>query len=483
MFSNLKLKGRLLAGYSIPVVICVGIVGLVYSTASKVFDTFQEVERVQTVLIDVNDMSADAKSMIQNLRGHIIDSSQGFNKDYQEDYQKTKQVANHVEGLIKIPEQKILIQKMIEAVENYNEYGNQAINLVNQGKQAEAVKLFKAGTGTRFAQEFDELQTKFKEREEAVLKQETQASKAALSQMLTVLILGSILLILLATATALFISSGITHTINQAVNAIASSSTEIAATIEQQEHTAAHQASAVNQTTTTMDELGSSSRISAEQAEVAAASAQQVLTLAETGNAAVNYTLEDMAVLKDKVEAIANQILELSEQTNQIGSISTLVKDLANQTNMLALNAAIEAVRAGEHGKGFAVVAGEIRKLAEQSKHSTDRINTLVSTIQNAIQVTVNVTNEGTKKVEQGVKTAEGTALTFARVADAVKSVVTSSQQISLTAKQQAIAIQQVVDSMNSINQGAIENASGINQTKIGTQKLNEAALNLQAVV
>jgi methyl-accepting chemotaxis protein len=63
--------------------------------------------------------------------------------------------------------------------------------------------------------------------------------------------------------------------------------------------------------------------------------------------------------LRDQVTAIANQIIRLSEQTAQISTVSDLVADLANQTNMLALNAGVEAARAGEQGKGFAVVAGE----------------------------------------------------------------------------------------------------------------------------
>lgn len=107
-----------------------------------------------------------------------------------------------------------------------------------------------------------------------------------------------------------------------------------------------------------------------------------------------------MSTLKDKVNALAEQILHLSEQTQQIGGISELVGNLANQTNMLALNAAIEAARAGEHGKGFGVVAGEIRKLADQSKKSAEKINALVTDIPGAINTTVIVTDEGTKTVD-----------------------------------------------------------------------------------
>jgi methyl-accepting chemotaxis protein len=301
--------------------------------------------------------------------------------------------------------------------------------------------------------------------------------------LISTLLVASVLLMLFGAGIARLISSGIVGTIDRAISSIATSSTEIAATVEEQERMASQQAASVNQTTTTMDELGASSRATSQQIETAASQAIQALNLAGTGTKAVEQTLEAMATLKTKVQDMQGQIMQLSEQTDRIGNISTVVSDLANQTNMLALNAAVEAVRAGEHGKGFGVVASEIRKLADRSKKSATQINLLVADIQKAINSTVMVTDEGTKTVEFGVNIASETAAAFAGVADAINNVVLTSQQISLNAKQQAIAIEQVVEAMNSLNQAAAQTASGITQTKVGTQKLNEAALDLKAVV
>jgi len=297
------------------------------------------------------------------------------------------------------------------------------------------------------------------------------------------MILGPLTAIIFGIFFSITIAKPLSSKISGIVSTIVSSSSEIAATAEQQERTAAQQAAAVSQTTTTMDELGASSRATAEQAESAATGARQAMALTESGSQAVNRTLEEMAMLKERVGAIASQILRLSDQTNQIGNISSLVSDVANQTNMLALNAAVEAVRAGDHGKGFAVVAAEIRKLADQSKTSAQKISTLVADIQNSINLTVMVTDEGTKTVQEGAKTAQGTADAFAGVADSIHNIAVNSQQISLSAKQQAIAIQQVVQAMNALNVAATETASGISQTKVGIQRLNEAALNLKVVV
>ncbi len=264
---------------------------------------------------------------------------------------------------------------------------------------------------------------------------------------------------------------------------IASSSTEIVTTIEQQEGTISQQASSVHETTTTMNELGAASLQAAEQAEASSAGAQKALTLVEQGTQAVQQTQESMNMLREQVEAIAEQIIRLSEQTGQIVGVSELVADLANQTNMLALNAAVEAVRAGEQGKGFAVVAREIRKLADESKNSADKINNLITDIQTAMNSTVMVTDEGTKKTEEGIKLTQGTAATFAGVTDAVNTVFVNSQQISLSARQQAVAVQEVLSVMNNINLGAQETSVGISQVKTSTRQLDEAAKDLQAAV
>jgi methyl-accepting chemotaxis protein len=243
------------------------------------------------------------------------------------------------------------------------------------------------------------------------------------------------------------------------------------------------QASAVNETTAAMNELDASFQQSAGQADVAATRAREALTFTEEGMSAVKQTLEGMSSLQSKVEAVAEQILHLSEQTSQIGNISMLVSELANQTNLLALNAAVEAARAGEHGKGFAVVAAEIRKLADQSKKSAERINTLVLDIQNATNATVMAMEEGTKTVEAGTHLSYKTAEVFEGLAESIMHVSESSQQTLLNVKQQVAAVRQVVEAMDAINNGSKETASGISQTRIGVQQLNDAAQSLQVIV
>lgn len=121
----------------------------------------------------------------------------------------------------------------------------------------------------------------------------------------------------------------------------------------------------------------------------------------------VRANIDKMILLRQKIQIIAELILELSEYTEQIGDTIEIVEDIAEQTNMLALNAAVEAARAGEHGKGFSVVAGEIRKLADESKQATTKITSLIKDIQQATNSTVMAAEEGSKEIEAGVEIAD----------------------------------------------------------------------------
>ncbi|MBD1815446.1 methyl-accepting chemotaxis protein [Microcoleus vaginatus DQ-U2] len=302
-------------------------------------------------------------------------------------------------------------------------------------------------------------------------------------ELLSALIAGVGMTAAIVSATAIFFASRTTRSINEIVRAIASSSSQIAVTLEQQERMVTQQLYAAYRTATKMDELGESSKACAEQAEAAAFGAGQALKLTAGGSQAVDNTLKEMATLTENVGAIQKQILRLSEQTDRIGNISSLVSDLANQTNMLALNAAVEAVRAGESGKGFAVVASEIGKLADRSKESASKINALVADIQKAIRSTATVTDNGTKTVENGVKIARKTADAFAGVAEAIDRIVLNSKQISFTARNQATAIEDVVEAVNSLNLATQETASGISQVKLGIAQLHHAAQDLKLVV
>jgi methyl-accepting chemotaxis protein len=451
-----------------------------------VWDSYNAFKIIQTQDLRIQKLSGDITYLDEVLTASARLSATTGNKRWEERYLSyvPKLDAELAEAQKLLPNvfKSDAFAKTNAANEKLVAMETRAFELVNQGNP-------KAATALLLGSEYEAQKKIYSQGlEEAIaglqnyVNTNIQAKSQQAFTAIALLLIASVIL-LFAWISVLRTMLGYDRAINTAGLIISTSSNEIAATVQQQERTIAGQASSVNQTTTTMEELGASSRQSAEQAAASAAGARQALVLAEEGTKAVHETIQGMSTLKNKVEAIAQAIIRLSEQTNQISGISGLVGDLANQTNMLALNAAVEAARAGEHGKGFGVVASEIRKLADQSKKSSDKITALVGDIQSAINTTVMVTDEGTKTVDQGLELTNSTATTFAGFADSINNVFLNSQQIALSAQQQAVAVQQVVAAMNSLNLSAKESASGITQVKVSTEQLNEAAQKLKAVI
>lgn len=471
-FKDLKLKQQILIGYVCPSLLTLAVAGIGMWSTDQLQQHNKASEIGWQLVQDTDRLDLAIAKFQRAARGYLLTPDPSYLQDYNENVKLYRELGNSLNQLMtrySSPVQQERLQKLLQLGEELYQDNNQLITLVQAGKRAEAVRSFSHDQFRQLRQELTNLINTLNTEEERLQALRDAETQTAVQRAVTIAILGAILAVLSALLLGIAIANPISQTLNSIVNTVASSSTEIAAAVEQQERVVNHQASAVSQTTTTVDELGASSKATAVQAEANAVAAQQVLNLVDGGHSNSRSTFDPNSSLREKVEQIAQQILHLSHQVSQIDSIANLASSLANQTNMLALNAAVEAVRAGEHGKGFAVVASEIRKLADQSSKAAERINVLVSDIQTATNSTVMVTDEGTKAVE--------------RIVSAINEITVNNQQISLTARQQAIAIQQIVDAMNTLNSSAQETASGITQTKIGTQKLNEVALDLKALV
>jgi methyl-accepting chemotaxis protein len=190
-----------------------------------------------------------------------------------------------------------------------------------------------------------------------------------------------------------------------------------------------------------------------------------------------------MTQIKMQVESIAENILALSEQTQQIGEIIATVSDIATQSNMLALNASVEAARAGEYGKGFAVVAVEVRNLAEQSRQATAQIKAILSDIQKATNATVMVTEEGTKGVEEGVQLAAQAGEAIKQLESVIEESAQVAMQVVAGGRQQASGIEQIALAMQNINQATNQSLVSVQQTEKAAQELNELARSMAEIV
>ena len=232
-----------------------------------------------------------------------------------------------------------------------------------------------------------------------------------------------------------------------------------------------------------IEKLSTSSQQTKMTAEKVAEKSQQILLMSSKEHEAVKANIEKMRTLKQKIEIIAELILELSEHTQQIGSIIGVVEDITEQTNMLALNAAVEAARAGEHGKGFAVVASEIRKLADESKQATSKISSLIHDIQQATNSTVMATEEGTKEIESGVDLAHQIAQSIDVLKTTINETVKSVDEIVTAANHQSLRTNEVSDVVTSINEGMLDSAGNIKQNLVILQGLINISRSLKEKV
>jgi hypothetical protein len=403
-------------------------------------------------------------------------NGEGLSLAFLEQYFSTEQMTD-------IAEFRENLDLIVEKIQEYDDASSQMIALAQQGQPEAANQLFAQQSRDEIAAEFSFLNEHLHEIHQSLVLQGQATTEKSLHQLIQGLIFIAVGMGGLSGLALWWFVSRASKTISQTASQVTQSTHEIMSTVEQQTATAAAQASAVNQTTATMEELERSAQASAEQAQKASQSANQALQLTAQGNDAVQETLVGMQELQTRVGVISEQALRLSEQNQQIGSISQLVSTLSNQTNMLALNAAVEAVRAGEAGKGFSVVAGEIRKLADESKKSAEQINDLVAEIQSTVNSTVVATQEGTQTVTSGMGLVQDTVKIFAGVQETVNDVVMSNQQIALNVQQQMQAMQQVVGAMTSLNRGAQETAQGTQQTQHEIQQLDASARSLQALV
>ncbi|MCW6036220.1 CHASE3 domain-containing protein [Spirulina subsalsa FACHB-351] len=483
IWNTLKLKTQMLLGYTIPVAVFAGSTLIVYTNANRVFDAFSQVETVQESIIEVDKMALAGSNMVANIRAYIFSQDREFVQLYEQSWLDFQESSQQLSQIVTDPQQMARFQQMNSIGEQYNTYAQQQINLISQNRLEESINLFRQGGGKQFLLNFLELNGQFNTEETNRLQLQNQEARSTLQNAVNLLILGAVISAISAILIAWLIASLVSEKISQAIDEITNSSRDISIAVQQQEKLTSNQVISVEETSKTMDDLEISAKQASQQAETSASGASQVLSFAQNGNRLVEDTLVEMGHTRNKVEAIAEQITRLSEQTNQIGNISQLVGDLANQTNMLALNAAVEAVRSGEHGRGFSVVAAEIRKLADESQKSAHKINTLVNEIKRATLSTVMVTEEGIKSVGNTVNLAQKTAKAFTDVSEQINNIVLNSQQISVNSKQQAFAIQQVVIATNSINENAQQSSSGMNQVKQGVHKLNNAAFDLKAIV
>jgi archaellum component FlaC len=223
---------------------------------------------------------------------------------------------------------------------------------------------------------------------------------------------------------------------------------------------------AASETLATVQEMLTTVSGTAERARAVADAAQQSVEVSQGGQEALANTIAGMEVIQQRVEVIAENILKLSERTQQISDIIAAVKEIADQSRLLALNASIEAARVGKEGRGFAVVASEMRQLAGQSREAVARVHDILTEIQQATNTAVIVTEEGSRSVQQGTKLAIHAGEAIRNLATTIEEAAQAATHIASITHQQTSSMSQLATAMQSIKQVSTQTTVSIGQAR-----------------
>ena len=268
--------------------------------------------------------------------------------------------------------------------------------------------------------------------------------------------------------------------IQQSAQEVSDSAHELSGMAQYVATSSQQQAAATSSAAATIEELTVSINQVADSAGEVESRADQAGGLAHQGGKEAALSASQIGVVSEKVSTTTDRMHALSQQVNEIDSIVTVIKEVADQTNLLALNAAIEAARAGEAGRGFAVVADEVRKLAERTASSAQEITSMINNIQDGVGGAVEQMNANLESVCEVSQRAEAAAHTMQDIETRTGEVNQAIASINAALGEQRSASSDLAQRMEQMSQMSDANSATVEELATTSNQLSSLSKDLQ---
>jgi methyl-accepting chemotaxis protein len=241
------------------------------------------------------------------------------------------------------------------------------------------------------------------------------------------------------------------HNFNNMVNSILTSSNNVVSAVDilraraqKTAEGAQNQSSQASQIATAAEEMSQTITDIARNASVASETSANAMDVANGGKEIADNAVETVNRVYTSTVELSTMVEKLNNRASEIGDIVTVIKDIADQTNLLALNAAIEAARAGEQGRGFAVVADEVRKLAERTIKATAEITEKIHAVQTESGQTMKSMEDASGEVTKATQYIRNVGDALLSIVHAVQKVRDQITQIATAVDEQSAASEEV---------------------------------------
>ncbi|HHX8335819.1 TPA: methyl-accepting chemotaxis protein [Vibrio diabolicus] len=239
----------------------------------------------------------------------------------------------------------------------------------------------------------------------------------------------------------------------------------------------------VEQVVTAIEEMASSAQSVAQQVESIAENVRSANTDSQSGLTIVEGVCIDVAQLNDQLDQSAAAIEQVNRDSESIQTVTKMIDEIAEQTNLLALNAAIEAARAGEQGRGFAVVADEVRTLAHRTQSSVQDVVEIIEKLKGSTHNAVNMMTDSQRSANQVLDKAQDAGTALEAIAVQVQSIASQADAIAATSEEQAQVSQEIAANAHSISELNRESRDTSAKTSQSAIELQQQARNLKEQV